>query len=167
MSAARAVLCLVLACGLTPAVAVNVGEPAPDFALPRADGSTLDLSAYRGKVVVVDFWASWCGPCRESFPFLNSVHDRLAEQGLVVIGVNLDEARDEASAFLRKYPARFDVVYDPEGKSAMAFAVKAMPSSYLIGRDGRVRVRHLGFRASESAAFEQAIEQALAGDHPP
>jgi thiol-disulfide isomerase/thioredoxin len=167
MNATRVLLWMTLVCTASLARAVEVGETAPDFNLPRADDTTLDLSAYRGKVVVVDFWASWCGPCRESFPFLDDIQRRYADQGLVVIGVNLDEAREEADAFLRKYPVDFDIAYDPAGDSALAYAVKAMPSSYLIGRDGRVRERHLGFRASQAAAFEQAIEQALAGDHPP
>jgi thiol-disulfide isomerase/thioredoxin len=151
----------------TSALAVEVGELAPAFELPRADGSTLALSELRGQVVLVDFWASWCGPCRKSLPHLDTLQSRYAEQGLRVVAINLDEVRAEAERFLSAVPLDIEIVFDAIGDSATVFGLKAMPSSYLIGRDGRVRARRLGFRAADSVDFEQAIEQALAGDHPP
>jgi thiol-disulfide isomerase/thioredoxin len=121
----------------------------------------LDLSAYRGKIVWVDFWASWCTPCRRSFPWLNDVMERYGKQDFVVVGVNLDKERALAEEFLRETPARFPIAYDPQGKSASAYDVVGMPSSFLIDREGKVISSHIGFRRDEQENYEAAIVQAL------
>lgn len=116
---------------------------------------------YAGKVVVVDFWASWCAPCRRSFPWLNSMRAKYGAEGLVVVGVNLDIERAEADRFLAEYPPEFDVFFDVDKRLAHRFDVSAMPSSYVIGRDGRIVARHLGFKVREQADYEAAIVSAL------
>jgi thiol-disulfide isomerase/thioredoxin len=121
----------------------------------------LDLSDYRGKVVVVDFWASWCVPCRRSFPWLNTMNEKYAHDGLVIVGVNLDQDSESAAAFLQEYPARFRISYDASGTLAREFNVQAMPSSFVIGRDGEIAAHHLGFKVRRQDDYEAAIVAAL------
>jgi thiol-disulfide isomerase/thioredoxin len=128
---------------------------------PASAQHTLDLEAYRGRIVWVDFWASWCTPCRRSFPWLNEVMTKYADRGLVVVGVNVDAERELADQFLREVPARFPIVYDPDGTLAMQYEVLGMPSSFLIGRDGEVISSHVGFRREERANYEASIVEAL------
>lgn len=135
-------------------------EPAPDFTLPGSS-QPVSLSALRGKVVYVDFWASWCQPCRKSFPWMNSLQQRYRDQGLVVVGVNLDKSRELSDRFLHDVPAAFTVAYDPDGRAASAYHVKGMPSSYLIDRQGRIHSSHIGFRDDNTAPMEAAITSLL------
>jgi len=127
----------------------------------HAEAPTLDLSAYEGKVVVLDFWASWCVPCRRSFPWLNAMREKYGDDGLVIIGVNVDRDRSEAERFLAEYPAEFTIFYDTEGRYASEYGVEAMPSSYVFGRDGELRVRHLGFKVQKQDEYEAALAAAL------
>ena len=127
-----------------------------------APAHSLDLADYRGKVVVVDFWASWCAPCRQSFPWLNAMHDEYADDGLVILGVNTDIDAAEARQFLEEIPAKFEIVYDPEGELARDFGVVAMPSSYVYGRGGELDTRHLGFLRSRRDEYEAVIRRLIA-----
>lgn len=124
-------------------------------------GGNLDLSEYRGKVVVLDFWASWCVPCRRSFPWLNSMNDKYAKDGLVIIGVNVDTETKSAAEFLQELPARFRIHYDPDGVLAAKYDVQGMPSSIVIGRDGQTSARHLGFKVRRQNEYEAAIVAAM------
>ena len=121
----------------------------------------IDFESLRGNVVVVDFWASWCVPCRRSFPWLNQMQARYADDGLVIIGVNMDSDRDDATAFLKDYPADFDIVYDPEGQLASEFQVIAMPSSYIFDRDGNQVAKHLGFKVKQQDEYEALLVEIL------
>lgn len=127
---------------------------------PAAD--TLDLNEFKGKVVVLDFWASWCVPCRRSFPWLNEMHARYANDGLVIIGVNLDHDREAAEAFLAEFPADFRIHYDDTMQLAVEYEVQAMPSSFVIGRDGEIVARHLGFKVKRQDEYESILSAALA-----
>lgn len=118
-------------------------------------------SDYRGQVVVLDFWASWCVPCRRSFPWLNSMHDKYANDGLVIVGVNLDNDHDAALEFLEEYPARFRIHYDENKDLAREFNVVAMPSSYVLNRDGKVIAKHYGFKVRKQGEYEAVIAAAL------
>ena len=109
---------------------------------PTAHAEGLDLGTYKGKVVYLDFWASWCNPCRLSFPWMNEIQEMAGRKGLVIIAVNVDRDRELADDFLLTSPAQFKVVYDPEGKIASTYDFKDMPTSVLIGRDGKVRFVH-------------------------
>lgn len=119
------------------------------------------LKNYAGKVVLVDFWASWCAPCLRSFPWMNDLQQRHAGQGLVIVAVNLDQERALADAFLKKSPAQFRIEYDTRGDIARQFGVEAMPTSFLVDRKGQVRVHHAGFRDAQRAERERQIEQLL------
>jgi cytochrome c biogenesis protein CcmG, thiol:disulfide interchange protein DsbE len=126
-----------------------------------ADDSALDLDALKGKVVYLDFWASWCEPCRQSFPWMNQLQDELGANGLVVIAVDVDRERAAAEQFLRSYPARFRIVYDPQGTLPEKFAVRGMPTSFLIDRNGQVRFEHQGFFLKDREALTQRIRTAV------
>ena len=133
----------------------------PGIAHAGHHADALDLADYRGKVVVLDFWASWCVPCRRSFPWLNEMHARYEKDGLVIIGVNLDQERAEAAEFLEKYPAEFRVHYDSDSSLAEEFGVRGMPSSYVIGRDGTIASEHMGFKVRKQDEYEADIVAAL------
>jgi len=123
--------------------------------------NSLDLNQYKNKVVYLDFWASWCGPCRKSFPWLNSVEKKYAADGLVVIGVNLDNDLENAKTFLKEVPAEFNVFSDPDGQLAEQYKLIGMPSSFVIDGNGEVRHRHVGFKKASVAAYEDSIVELL------
>jgi cytochrome c biogenesis protein CcmG, thiol:disulfide interchange protein DsbE len=139
-----------------------VGRPAPAIRLPTADGSLLSWSDFRGQVVLVDFWASWCAPCRQSFPELNRLSAEFRARGFRVVAVNVDGQRKDADAFLAGRPRTIDVVFDPAGVSPKAFALQGMPASFLIGRDGNIRFEHVGYNDKVLAAYRREIAQLLA-----
>lgn len=125
------------------------------------ENETLDLDEHLGKVVVLDFWASWCVPCRRSFPWMNQMQQKYADRGLIIIAVNLDNMPADAAAFLEAYPANFQIVYDTDKSLAREFGVQAMPSSLLIGRDGKIIDTHVGFKIGEQNEYEAAIFDAI------
>lgn len=133
---------------------------APDFTLPTSSG-TASLHDFRGKVVLVDFWASWCMPCRQSFPWMSSMLEKYSAQGLAIVAVNLDKEGEAADTFLEQFPARFVVAFDPAGKTAEAFHVEAMPSSFIVSRTGRVVYAHQGFELAKAQTVEDQIKEAL------
>lgn len=153
--------CVALGLPLVPTLqaahAATPRLPAPDFELPGPDGAGVKLSALRGKVVYLDFWASWCGPCRQSFPWMNELQARLGPRGLQVLGVNLDAKQAEAKRFLADVPARFQLAFDEKGATPRLFGVKGMPTSVLIDREGRIAGIHAGFQPSHTAPLEQEI----------
>lgn len=120
------------------------------------------MQQLKGQVVLVDFWASWCAPCRKSFPWLNTMHQQYAERGLLVLAVNEDSDRAQASRFLQQVPAQFAVLYDNNGTVAEQFQLRGMPSSFLIDKKGQVRYRHIGFKQADIADYEAKIRQLLA-----
>ena len=126
-----------------------------------ADEEALDLDSFKGKVVYLDFWASWSGPCRESFPWMNHLQDELASKGLVIIAVNLDREHAAAEQFLHSHPARFRVVYDPEGKLPAKFGVRGMPTSFLIDRNGQIQFQHEGFFLKDRDTLTQRVRAAV------
>ena len=126
------------------------------------EGQPIDLSSYKGKVVLVDFWASWCGPCRESFPWLNKMHTNKSSEGLVVIGVNVDEDSNDAKQFLEKFPAKFKLIFDPKGNHASYYNIPGMPTTLIFDKQGKLVHQHSGFRKSEISGYEKHINQALA-----
>lgn len=133
---------------------------APDFSLP-SDKDQIQLSTFKGEVVYLDFWASWCGPCRKSFPWMNAMHNKYKAQGLRIITINLDKNRKDAQKFLDRYPAEFIVTYDPKGKSAEKYQVMGMPSSYFIDREGEIKIQHKGFRDKDREKLEETIKLLL------
>lgn len=153
----RLLLPLILALLPGPALALSAGDPAPDFTLPDEQGRPVTLSSLRGQFVYVDFWASWCGPCRQSFPWMNQLSLRTRKAALRVVAINVDESRQDAAAFLRRTPPLFTVLYDPAGRTPASYHLPGMPTSFLIGPDGRVRWTHVGFRKDDGQVIQALI----------
>lgn len=141
--------------------AVDKGQTAPEIALKTLSGESVKLSSLKGKVVLVDFWASWCGPCRESMPVLEKLSKSYKDQGFVVLGVNIDNDAEAARKFLKDLPVSFQVVCDAQKQVAKAYAPPTMPSSYLIDRQGKIHVVHAGFKRSDAAKLEAEIKTLL------
>ena len=120
-----------------------------------------DLVPLEGRVVYLDFWASWCAPCRESFPFMNRLQGELGPHGLVVIGINVDRNLADAQQFLRNHPAEFRIVYDPKGELPEKYGVRGMPTSVLIDRSGHITLRHEGFFLKDRATLTRQVQTLL------
>jgi cytochrome c biogenesis protein CcmG/thiol:disulfide interchange protein DsbE len=139
------------------------GEPAPACSAPLLDGGrSVSLADYRGQVVYLDFWASWCVPCRDSFPWMNTLMATYRERGLRVVSVNLDKKPAVARKFMKDMHATFPVVFDSTGTLAKRYRLEVMPTSFLYGRDGKLRRREEGFHMDEHAiSMENTIESLL------
>ena len=157
----RQALALPLLPALGTAQAQEPGGPAPALKLPGLQGE-VDLAAMAGQVVYVDFWASWCGPCRLSFPWMNDLLARHQAQGLRVVAVSLDAKRADADRFLAANPARFTIAFDEKGDTPRRWAVKTMPTSALVGRNGRLLWVHRGFRDEDRKDLDERVAAALA-----
>jgi thiol-disulfide isomerase/thioredoxin len=158
----RSFLAMVLFAVCVPARALAPGDAAPPLDLPSAAGPPVSLQALRGQVVYVDFWASWCAPCKRSFPWMTEMQRRHAGQGFTVVAVNVDKKRADADRFLAVTPAGFPVVFDDSGRTPAAWQVKGMPSSYLVDRAGRIVHVETGFRDERKDEVEAKIRAALA-----
>ncbi|MCB9357763.1 MAG: TlpA family protein disulfide reductase [Calditrichaeota bacterium] len=141
-------------------VILTRAENAPEFKVVTDQGE-VSLESLAGKVVYLDFWASWCKPCKDSFPWMNELASEFADSGLVVLAVNLDRDSEKVAQFLEKNPPTFTVGYDPEGIVAKACGVQSMPSTYLIGKHGELLMTHLGFREKDKNDLRTSVEQAL------
>jgi len=117
------------------------------------------IAHYKGQVVYLDFWASWCGPCRESFPWLNHLVRKYPK--LKIIGINLDKEKSKAVDFLEKYPAQFEIIYDPSGKLAEKYKVKGMPYSVVIDKKNNVRHSHIGFSSKDADSYTKIIKSLI------
>lgn len=150
---------LFVALGVGLRAEVKTGDPFPDLAasglVALAGGALPETS---GKIVLVDFWASWCAPCKASFPALARLHQDYANRGVVVLGVSVDEKPAAVAALVKKLAPPFVTVHDREQKLVRAVVVPTMPTSYLVGRDGRVRFIHSGF---QGAATEKELRQQI------
>lgn len=145
-------------------MAVEEGEQAPDFTLPsiHADQPEITLSELEGKVVYVDFWASWCAPCLTSLPLYNEMYEKYKDEGLEIVAINVDNPIEEGLYFLEDTPLDFLIPADPDGETAELFEVIGMPTSYLIGPDGTVQLVHMGFRNGDMEIIEAAVKELLA-----
>ncbi|MDY7576418.1 TlpA disulfide reductase family protein [Actimicrobium sp. CCI2.3] len=159
-------LALLLSALYLPAHALEIGQSSPAFSLPGPAGA-VRLDDFKGKIIYLDFWASWCGPCKQSFPWMNEMQTRYGSKGLQVVAINVDKKVADAGIFLKDHPATFSVAFDAEGKTPASYGLKGMPGSVLIGPDGKVLLVHNGFVPADRDALEQHIKQALAGKDKP
>jgi len=137
-------------------------EPAPDFTLPTfPDNREISLKDFKGRVVYLDFWATWCPPCRKSFPWMDEMHERYKDEGLSIIAVSVDKKREQIEQFIKKTEPAFIVAHDPAGTVAKAYELRAMPTTYLINRNGQVVMTHMGFRSSDKDKLEATIQSLL------
>jgi len=160
---ALAVLALSSGLGTLPALAADklkVGDPFPDLAQYQLEGPLPE--PWKGKVVLVDFWASWCGPCKASFPVMEELFNQYGKDGLLIIAVNLDDKREKMDAFLKEHPVSFLTVRDATKKLVGAVNIKSMPSSFILDRDGRIVALHNGFHGEETKKqYVQQLEALL------
>lgn len=158
---------LVLALLATIAIPLQAADRAmvngslPDVALTDGAGSVHRLSEYKGQVLLIDFWASWCIPCKASFPQLDALHKEFKDKGVTVLAVNLDEQRKAADLFLSTRPHTMPVVFDPAGRAAETFGLKGMPSSVIVDRKGIIRFIHMGYTEKTLAQYRVEIAQLL------
>ncbi|MCC6170399.1 MAG: TlpA family protein disulfide reductase [Gammaproteobacteria bacterium] len=128
-------------------------SPAPDFTLPALGGSKLSLSQYRGQVVMINFWATWCGPCRQEMPLLDAMYRKYKGMGFTLIGVNVEPDSNAAAKFLADVPVSFPVAFDADSKVSKLYKVQGMPSSVIVDRKGNARVLHKGYRPGDENTY--------------
>jgi thiol-disulfide isomerase/thioredoxin len=155
-------LALAFACHCT-AQAAQEGQSTPDCPSALTEsGDKLALNAIKNKVVLIDFWATWCPPCQKSMPFFNELHTQYLKDGFEIVAINVDEDSETAREFLKAHPVAYKTAFDPSGDCPGIFDVKAMPSSYLVDKTGKIRQIHLGFRDEDQAVLREQISALLA-----
>jgi peroxiredoxin len=158
----RVLLLLALAAASQVAhAAVQTQSAAPDFTLRSAQGPSLRLHEQRGQVVLVNFWASWCGPCRQEMPHLSSLYEKYRSAGFVLLAVNIDDDAQHGAATAARWGLRFPVLLDSDKRVTRLYDLGSMPATVLIDRDGRVRHLHRGYREGMEQAYEQQVRQLL------
>ncbi|EDN68895.1 thioredoxin family protein [Beggiatoa sp. PS] len=144
----------------TAVLARDLHQQAPAFTLAGIE-TPITLAQFKGKVVLLDFWASWCGPCRQSFPWMNAMQEKYQAQGFEIIAINVDKERELADQFLKKLPANFTIAFDPEGIVAARYQLEGMPISFIIDGKGIIRQQHLGFHKKDVSSYEAGIIKLL------
>jgi len=143
------------------AAPIAPSTPAPDFTLRTLEGQNLRLGEQRGRVVLVNFWATWCGPCRQEMPHLNKLYDKYKSSGFVLLGVNVDEDTRQAASVASKLGVKFPVLPDNDKRVSKQYDLSAMPSTVLIDRDGRVRYLHRGYQSGYEDTYDRQIRELL------
>lgn len=140
---------------------VAANGPAPEFSLAARGGQKLSLSQYRGQVVMINFWATWCGPCRQEMPLLDAMYKKYNKMGFTLIGVNVEPDSKAAEAFLKTTPVSFPVAFDPDSSVSKLYSVQGMPSSVIIDRKGNARVIHRGYRPGDENVYLDHIRKLI------
>jgi len=155
-------IAIAYACHCT-AQAAQQGQQTPECPAALTEtGDKLALSAYKNKVVLIDFWATWCPPCQKSMPFFNELRNQHLKDSFEIVAINVDEDSETAKEFLKTHPVTYPIAFDPSGDCPSVFDVKAMPSSYLVDKAGKIRQIHLGFRDEDQALLREQIAALLA-----
>jgi peroxiredoxin len=144
-----------------PAAPVGEGHPAPDFTLSALDGGPISLSALRGRVVLLNFWATWCKPCEDEMPAMQGLYDTLAGSGFELLAISVDEGDDEVRAFQKRLALGFPILRDPEKRAATAYQTFRFPESWLIGPDGIVVARYIGPREWDGPLYVERIRKLI------
>jgi len=143
--------------------AAQEGQQTPECPSALTEsGNKLDIGAYKNKVVLIDFWATWCPPCQKSMPFFNELRNQHLKDGFEIVAINVDEDSETAKEFLKSHPVAYKIAFDPSGNCPRIYDVQAMPSSYLIDKTGKIRQIHLGFRDEDQAVLREQISALLA-----
>lgn len=151
--------CLLLAATLQ--VQADISGPAPDFTLKSRGGENIKLSELRGQVVMINFWASWCGPCRQEMPLLEQIYQHYQPMGFTLLGINVEEDSAAADKVLKEIPVSFPVLYDNRNRVSESYQVRAMPSTVLIDRDGQVRYLHQGYKSGYEDAYQEQVRELI------
>lgn len=153
----RVLLIMIVCAVAVPALAMPDSGPALDFNLPKHPKGELSLSKQRGNVVMLNFWASWCAPCREEFPLMDDLLKRYEALGFTIVAVNIDQRRELADKMLAQLNPSFTVVFDTENKVSQRYQLEAMPSTFFLDRKGNIRFAHKGYRAGDESKYEDFI----------
>lgn len=140
-----------------PALAVPTGGPAPSFTLAARGGQAVSLAQYKGQVVMINFWASWCGPCRQEMPLLESIYKKYNKMGFTLLGVNVEPNSQAANDWLKATPVSFPILYDTDSKVSKLYDVAGMPSTVIIDRTGKLRVLHRGYKPGDENEYLDSI----------
>jgi peroxiredoxin len=140
-----------------PALATPADTSAPGFTLASSRGTEVSLAQYRGQVVMINFWASWCGPCRQEFPLLESIYRKYGRMGFTLLGVNVEPDSQAANDWLKQTPVSFPILYDKDSKVSKLYDVAGMPSTVLIDRSGKLRMLHRGYRPGDENEYLDSI----------
>lgn len=149
-----------ISCALS-ATASELSGPAPDFTLASNQGKNMRLAEMRGDVVMINFWASWCGPCRQEMPILEELYSRYSRAGFTILGVNVEPDPADADKILKDIKVSFPVLYDTESKVSQLYNVEAMPSTVLVDRDGNMRYLHRGYKPGYEDAYREQIKELI------
>jgi peroxiredoxin len=154
--AVRALAALIVA---LPALAISSSAPAPDFTLASRAGKPVSLAQFKGQVVMINFWATWCGPCRQEMPHLEAIHKKYSKMGFTMLGVNVEPDPKAASAWLAKQgtPVSFPILFDTDSKVSKLYSVAGMPSTVIVDRKGKVRVLHKGYKPGDENEYLNSI----------
>jgi peroxiredoxin len=140
-----------------PALAIPSGSPAPAFTLASSSGGQVSLAQYKGQVVMINFWASWCGPCRQEMPLLESIYKKYNRMGFTLIGVNVEPDSQAANEWLKQTPVSFPILYDKDSQVSKLYDVAGMPSTVLIDRSGKLRMLHRGYKPGDENEYLDRI----------
>ena len=144
-----------------PALAGSEGGPAPAFSLASRAGSQVSLAQYKGQVVMINFWASWCGPCRQEMPLLESIYKKYNRMGFTMLGVNVEPDSNAANEWLKATPVSFPILYDRDSKVSKLYDVAGMPSTVIIDRSGKLRVLHRGYKPGDENEYLDSIRSLI------
>ena len=136
----------------------SVAGPAHDFTLQSRSGENVRLNELAGQVVLINFWASWCGPCRKEMPKLEELHQKYKDLGVTILGVNIDENPELSKKVLKDIIVTFPILYDSENMVSRQYSIEAMPASFLVDRNGTFRFRHDGYKAGYENTYDQQIK---------
>ena len=148
--------CLVAWSGI--AQSASISGPAPNFTLKSLSGENIKLSELAGSVVLINFWASWCGPCRQEMPFLNAIHNKYKALGFTVLGVNVEEEVANARSFIAERPVDFPILFDSNNNVSELYKVIAMPTTVVIDRDGKLRFLHQGYQSGDEVEYRKMVK---------
>jgi peroxiredoxin len=156
-----ALACALLALAWPASATDGAAAPAPAFTLASRDGKPVSLAELKGQVVMINFWASWCGPCRQEFPALDQIYAKYKPMGFTLVAINVESEKADAERFLEKTPASFPILFDPDNKVSGSYGVSAMPTTVLVDRAGRVRWQHRAYKPGDEAKYIEQIRAAL------
>jgi peroxiredoxin len=142
-----------------PALAITTSAPAPQFSLAARGGKTINLAQYKGQVVMINFWATWCGPCRQEMPLLESIYKKYNKMGFTLLGVNVEPDSKAAEGWLKATPVSFPILFDTKSEVSKMYEVAGMPSTVIVDRKGNVRVIHRGYKPGDENAYQDNIRK--------
>ena len=154
-------LAVMITVGLPLQAATAPGQPAPDFTLPTITGKNTRLKELRGQVVLVNFWASWCGPCRQEMPLLDDIYKKYSKLGFVILGINVEQDSSKAKTYLRDVPVTFPILYDTQNTLTKLYDVNAMPTTVIVDRNGNVRYIHQGYKPGYEETYKKQIKDLI------